>query len=285
MITLRSNRKPLDAVGRRVEARRAIRHPDLGPRLPTSIDSLLDQRPDLWRGRVKERESPLGLSTGFPALDQALVWGGWPPTGLVELLVEGPGEGLGLVLPTLARLGEATRWLLLVDPPWHPFAPALAAQGVALERLVVAQAGEAAAWAAEQGLRSGACATVLLWGRGWDTTVLRRLQLAAETGGGLGFLFPANSTARHPSPAPLRLGVTASGKAGYRLEVIKQRGGRPGAQLSLAVSSDLYPSVDRTLGRASGRHPAVRGTRRGIRRQRRAEVRSTGAGDRPEPGP
>ena len=141
--------------------------------------------------------------------------------------------------------------MLLVDPPWHPFAPALAARGLLLERLVVARAGESAAWAAEQGLRSGACAAVLLWGGRWDSAALRRLQLAAETGGALAFLFRDSSAARNPSPAPLRLRVdagVASGGAGYRVEVIKQRGGRPGALLSLGAPSDST-----FVGRASAR--------------------------------
>jgi hypothetical protein len=213
----------------------------LGPRPATPIDSLLDRRPDLWRGRAVGPALPAGVPTGFAALDRELPWGGWPPAGLIELLVDDPGEGLGLglVLPALAQLGAAARWLLLVDPPWHPFAPALAAGGLVLERLVVARAGEAAAWAAEQGLRSGACAAVLLWGGRWSAAPLRRLQLAAETGGAPAFLFRDSAAARHPSPAPLRLGLgTLPGEAGYRLEVIKQRGGRPGALLNLAVPED-----------------------------------------------
>jgi hypothetical protein len=222
----------------------------LGHRPSALLESLLDRRPDLWRGRVAGGSLPVGVPTGFATLDRELHWGGWPPAGLVELLGDGPGEGLGLVLPVLVRLGAAARWVLLMDPPWHPFAPALAAHGLMLERLVVVRAGEAAAWAAEQGLRSGGCAAVLLWGGRWDTATLRRLQLAAETGGALGFLFRDTSAARHPSPAPLRLGVApsaAAGQRGYRVEVIKQRGGRPGALLTLGFSQG------RSGGRASAR--------------------------------
>jgi hypothetical protein len=222
----------------------------LAPRPPAPIESLLDRRPDLWRGRAGGSALPAGIPTGFSALDRELPWGGWPPAGLIELLVDDPGDGLGLVLPALADLGAAARWLLLVDPPWHPFAPALAARGLMLERLVVARAGEAAAWAAEQGLRSGACAAVLLWGGRWSTTALRRLQLAAETGGAPAFLFRDSTAACNPSPAPLRLGLgTRPGEAGYRLEVIKQRGGRPGALLNLGAPGDPTDPV----GRASAR--------------------------------
>lgn len=213
----------------------------LGPRPSAPIESLLDRHPGLWRGRAVGPALPAGIPTGFGALDRQLPWGGWPPAGLIELLVDDPREGLGfgLVLPALVQLGTAARWLLLVDPPWHPFAPALVSGGLVLERILVARAREAAAWAAEQGLRSGACAAVLLWDGRWSTAALRRLQLAAETGGAPAFLFRDSATARHPSPAPLRLGLGAlPGKAGYRVEVIKQRGGRPGALLNLAVPED-----------------------------------------------
>ena len=212
----------------------------LGPRPSALLESLLDQRPDLWRGRSTSQSLPAGVPTGFAALDGELTWGGWPPGSLSELLAEAPGSGLGLVLPALARLGCEYGWLLLVDPPWHPFAPALAARGLALERLVVVRAGQQRAWAAEQGLRSRACAAVLLWGGRWDGAALRRLQLAAEAGGTLAFLFRDPAAGRHPSPAFLRLQVDPAG-AGYRVRILKQRGGPAGAVLNLSPTETLRP--------------------------------------------
>jgi hypothetical protein len=189
------------------------------------------------------------VPSGFAALDGALHWGGWPAEGLCELLGEGAGEGLGLVLPALAWLSAAEcRWVLLVAPPWQPFAPALAARGLALERLVLARAGERAAWAAEQGLRSGACSAVLLWGGRWDLAGLRRLQLAATSGGALAFLFRDPAAARSPSPAVLRLAVGPAA-GGQRVEVLKQRGGRPGAVLVLADSD--WPRLGAGLPRST----------------------------------
>lgn len=196
------------------------------------LQTLLDRRPDLWRGRVSRGVLPAGLPSGFETLDAELPWGGWPPGGLIELLESRPGSGLGLVLPALIRLGSACRWLLLVDPPWPPFAPALAARGLALERLVVVAAGERGAWAAEQGLRSGACAAVLLWRGRWEGATLRRLQLAAETAAVPAFLFRGGAAMGEHSPAPLRLAVSPSG-GGWRVEVLKQRGGRTGAVLAI----------------------------------------------------
>jgi len=203
---------------------------------PVSIESLLGRRSDLWRGRARGRAVPEGVPTGHQALDRELPWGGWPPGSLIELLAGHPGDGLGLVVPALARLSTGLRWVLLVDPPWHPFAPALAARGLALERLVVAEAGERLAWGAEQGLRSGACSAVLVWGGRWEGAALRRLQLAAQDGDALGFLFRDAAAARNPSPAPLRLRVAGIG-AGYRVEVLKQRGAPPGAVMDLGLAT------------------------------------------------
>jgi cell division inhibitor SulA/protein ImuA len=107
-----------------------------------------------------------------------------------------------------------------------PYAPALAAAGLALKRLLVArtQAADDAWWAAEQALRSGACGTVLAWLRAPDERRMRRLQLAAETGRAWGVLFRPGCAAQERSPAALRLRLVpaASGLAVY---VLKRRGG------------------------------------------------------------
>jgi hypothetical protein len=196
------------------------------------LQRLLDQRPDLWQGQAPKSILPSGIPTGMDRLDAQLIWGGWPPGSLSELLSERPGVGFALTLPALARLSQESRWLLLIEPPFQPFAPALLGQGLRLERLVVATAGEDRAWVAEQGLRSGACAAVLVWGGRWEMPTLRRLHLAAETGGALAFLFRDAETARLSSPAPLRLGIRSS-PHGRELTVLKQRGGQAGACLTL----------------------------------------------------
>jgi hypothetical protein len=208
------------------------------------LEQILQRRPDLWRGNAAPAAAPRGEPTGFADLDALLPWHGWPPGALTELLCPQAGGGLSLVLPALAGLSRGARWLLLVDPPFLPYAPALAAAGVALGRMLVAEAGEAAAWAAEQGLRSGACSAVLLWGGRWQGSALRRLQLAAETGGALAMLFRDPGTARDPSPAALRLQVEPA-PAGLAVRVLKQRGGRAGGQVGLnpwAGSSVLQPT-------------------------------------------
>jgi hypothetical protein len=103
-----------------------------------------------------------------------------------------------------------------------PFAPALAAAGIALDRVAVV-GGERPLWAFEQVLGSGACDAALAWVRRPKPRELRRLQLAAERGRTLGVLFRPRSAAREASPAVLRLGVTPLA-AGVRVTVLKGRG-------------------------------------------------------------
>jgi cell division inhibitor SulA len=199
-----------------------------------SLEQLLDKRQDIWRGRVVSPATAQGVPTGFAALDALLPWRGWPPGSLSEILEERPGGAFALVLPVLARLSSQTRWLLLIAPPFLPYAPALAAAGLDLSRLVVIRAGDEIAWAAEQGLGSGACSAVLAWGGRWQTSALRRLQLAAETGGAIALLFRGEAAAKAHSPAALRLRVRPS-VAGGEVTVLKQRGGRAGAVLQLPL--------------------------------------------------
>jgi cell division inhibitor SulA len=183
------------------------------------------------------------VPTGFAALDALLPWHGWPPGALSEVLEQGPGGAFGLAIPALTRMSAESRWLLLVNPPFIPYAPALAFSGLNLSRLAVVEAGEETAWAAEQGLRSGACSAVLAWGGRWTTSALRRLQLAAETGDAIALLFRSAAAAREHSPAALRLRVCPS-VAGAEVTVLKQRGGRAGAVLELPLYEPFCPQMN-----------------------------------------
>ena len=193
-----------------------------------SIDELL-RHPDVWRARDQHHSQPPGLPTGFTALEYCLPCGGWPREGLIELLTDQSGIGeLRLLMPALAALcGEQHEggWLAWVSPPYQPYAPALAACGIDVERVLVVRSGPAA-WVMEQALRSGSCSAVLGWVDGIDMSGLRRLQLAAEQTGCLAVLFRRSQESRLPSPALLRIMLAAS-HAGLEVRILKSRGGRP----------------------------------------------------------
>lgn len=144
--------------------------------------------------------------SGFAALDEALPWGGFPRGALTEILAPAPGLGeLELIAEACASIGRQER-LVLVAPPFLPYAPALQAHGFALARLTWIETDAThAAWAAEQCLRAGCVGAVALWLERGDDRSLRRLQLAAEEGGCHGFVFRPARHATNPSPAALRL--------------------------------------------------------------------------------
>lgn len=182
--------------------------------------------------------SPRVLQTGYPALDAALHEGGWPLGALTELLPRLPGQGeLPLLAPALRAALQRPGWLVLVSPPGLPHAPGWAAAGVDVERVLVLRPGNARdwLWTVDQAARAGQPA-VLAWpGRvGLDGKSLRRLQLAAEEGGGLLVLSRRQSRAEEPSPAALRVRLR-SVRAVLALEVLKQRGHWGGQQLQLPL--------------------------------------------------
>ena len=187
------------------------------------LEGLLEQR-RVWRGRSTQVR-PQGVQpTGHAALDQRLPEGGWPVAALSELLLANPGSGeLQLLWPSLARLTAQAGRVVLVAPPFQPYAPAWQAAGLDLRFLVQVQArADEALWAAEQCLRSGSCAAVLCWPDKADDRALRRLQVAAETGRALAFACRPASAAHNPSPAALRIALDAQ-PAQWR--VLKCRGG------------------------------------------------------------
>jgi len=187
-------------------------------------------RGDVWRGDTLASLPAATIPSGHAELDAELPGGGWPCGNLTEILVDRSGLGeMTLLLPALARLSQAGGWLALVAPPWRPQAPAWAAAGVALERLVVVQAGRQAAWCCEQLLASGGFAGVLAWpDPGLDARALRRLQIATEQRPVFACLWRSTATAGSPSPAPLRIAL-AAGAGGLALRIIKRRG-RPAAR-------------------------------------------------------
>lgn len=187
-------------------------------------------RGDIWRGDTLACLPEATIPSGHAALDAELPGGGWPRGNLTEILVDRNGFGeMLLLLPALAKLSAAGGWLALVEPPWLPYAPAWAAAGLALERLVIIKAGKDTAWCCEQLLASGGFAGVLAWpAAGIDARSLRRLQVAAEGRQSFICLWRPGAVAMIPSPAPLRVEL-AAGEGALQVRILKRRG-RPAAR-------------------------------------------------------
>ncbi|HTY48516.1 MAG TPA: translesion DNA synthesis-associated protein ImuA [Steroidobacteraceae bacterium] len=199
---------------------------------PSSALTRLLEHPAIWRGRSTARLET--VPTGFADLDARLPGGGWPRSAVVEVFARlGSGE-LSLLLPALSALTSAplARWCAWIAPPLEPHAPALAACGLDLGRLLVVRTGNAA-WACEQALRSAACDAVVGWIAGpLAPRAVRRLQLAAQRGRTLGFILrPLDggpcAGAGAGAGGALRLRVDPC-ERGARITLLKSRGGRDG---------------------------------------------------------
>jgi hypothetical protein len=197
----------------------------------------LQQLARLCRGDRDDAAQATIVSSCVHALDAVLPGGGWRAGAIVEMMPTDVGIGeLRLLLPTLAQITNAERHVAFVSPPFIPYAPALAQQGVNLERLLVIQAQNAKdiLWSVEQTLRCRAFGAVLAW----PTTVrdrdVRRLQLAAEAGDSIGFLYRPAAAAHESSPAAVRLVLQATEQGAFRIDVVKCRGARGGVSIHVS---------------------------------------------------
>ncbi len=154
---------------------------------------------------------------------------------LVELLSETDGTGawsLGLLVGRQA-MGER-KVLVVADGQRRFYPPAARACGIDLERTLVLRARprDHLLAALTQALHCPAVAAVIGDFETLNATEYRRLQLAAETGGGVGLLLLPVATRSRPSFAAVRLRLTplVSEKTGRRmeLEVLRVRGGKTG---------------------------------------------------------
>jgi len=217
-----------------------------------SLAALLD-RPDIWRGDALSRTGLPAAPSGFPELDAELPGGGWPAGALSEILPAHQGIGeLRLLGPALAALTRRGLRLAWIAPPHLPYAPALAAAGIDISRLIIVRtrSPKDTLWATEQALASNACGAVLAWPQTAKYAELRRLQIAAEGGRALAFLFRLPETAGESSPAALRIALgTAQG--GLAVRVLKRRGAPLAFPILLPAmppavrARPLNPHVDR----------------------------------------
>lgn len=215
----------------------------------------------LWRGPCAASGTTRGIASGIPSghavLDAVLPDGGFPAAALTEIYVPSvePLAGIGelaLVLPALARLARGSRLITFIAPPELPYAPALVAAGIDLDRLVVVRARDArdVAWATEQALRDGSCVAVVAWLQHSLLAGLRRLQLAAEAGECWGVLYRPWPTRRASSPAALRLALAPTA-AGLRIEVLKCRGSNTRTTVEVALADAFAPGAAGRVTRPS----------------------------------
>jgi protein ImuA len=188
------------------------------------------------------------LPFGIASIDCRLPGGGLPRVGVHELLAErGPAAGFaaalagrrlrdGAALPGDAIPGEANSRaaILWIGCQTELYAPGLASFGIAPEQLILVQAlhETEVLWAMEEGLRTPGLAAVIAELHGLDTTAGRRLQLAAEAGGGTGLVLrPPTARAAGAGAACSRWRVGAApsrrGWTCWQLDLERCRGAEP----------------------------------------------------------
>jgi protein ImuA len=229
-------------------------------RAPISPE-LLETLRERIRGIEKRPEcGPLdgALATGFPALDRVLAGGGLRGGSLVEWRGITAGSGaFSLALAVAAfRVRDGGAVVVLDDGrEFHP--PAAAGLGVPLERTIVVRTDDPAGglWAWEQALREPAVAVTVGVMAEVPDRIARRLQLACEAGGGLGFLVRPPDARGAATWAATRIevsGVAGSGNGpGWRLRVRVTRGqarGRGVAEVELGREACPVPLAAELAG-------------------------------------
>ena len=164
-------------------------------------------------GQLQQHHRPAGLttvSTGSALLDQVLPGGGLQRGSLVEWLAAGPGSGATTLALMAARQAcRAGGMLAVLDAERSFYPPAIADRELARSHLLMIRpaARQDEAWALDQLLRQPGIAAVLAWIPLADDRAFRRLQLAAEAGGGLGLLVRPAAARRTPCWASVRFAV------------------------------------------------------------------------------
>jgi protein ImuA len=248
----------------------------MSTRIRTPVLEALRQRLQGLDGGARRRRAALPF--GVAAIDARLPDGGLALGALHEVAGGGNGviDGAAAALFAAGIAARTRGRVLWCVTRQDLFAPALAAAGLAPDRVIYVEAGDEKTVLAcfEEGLREhsglGSVVAEVAW---LSMTASRRLQLAAEGSGAIGVAirrlssffrtqgrggekeFPANFA--HPTAAVTRwrvsalpsvpLPVAGVGRARWRLELIRCRGGEAAcfdveacdAQGRLAVPADL----------------------------------------------
>jgi hypothetical protein len=237
------------------------------------------------------------LDLGIPGLERLVPDGRLPAGALVELLSAETGAGAWTLALLLAKqVCVEPRAFVVVDGERCFYPPAAARLGLDLNRTLVIRprSGGDAQAALVQTLRSAAVGSVLSGFDPPNTRAYRQLQLAAEAGGGIGFLIrgpkdegremkdetsfrlhPSSFFLRRPSFATLRLLVRplkddssfrlhpSSFIRRLRIDVLRSRGGREGRSLCLEIDHEtnlmrVLPEVAAATAAGGARRESVR---------------------------
>ena len=213
---------------------------------PCPSAALLKLHPALWRGSQFGARAGPTVSTGFSTLDTELPGQGWPTGALIELLTPHSGIGEIRLLRAALHAQASQQPVVLLQPPYQPNIACWSDWRFGSQRLLhlTPQRARDAYWAAEQILKNGSCAALLFWAHPVQTSVLKRLHLAAQSSQTLFFMFRPHSVQSEASPAVLRVLLSAEQTGALTLSILKRRGPACGHPITLAASpSELFSTV------------------------------------------
>ncbi|MFC0406769.1 ImuA family protein [Roseomonas elaeocarpi] len=208
---------------------------------------------------------------------------GWlPDNGLLrgavhEVLSGDEGAAVGFCAMVLGRLGGTVAWIA-PEPDAAPEGLRRFGLEPAAILFVAATEPADALWAMEEALRCSALAGALLVTASPGLAAARRLQLAAEAGGGLGLLLRPDEGAALPTAALTRWRVAAahesstgsaapsrqprwqprwqfSWQPSWRLELLRARAGRAGQWQVRWEAETRRLAVETTEGESAGHEP------------------------------
>ena len=180
----------------------------------TSLQRLQQQLQQIERsrrlpaGKDRQQTDDEVVSTGISPLDKLLPAGGFRRGTIVEWLSEGGAAAADLLALLSAQpILQTGGALVVIDREANFYPPAASVVGMDLENMIVVRPNKTdeALWTLEQSLRSGGVAVSLCRIGRCSSRVFRRLQLAVEAGGGLGFLIRPAAAHREVSWAEVRL--------------------------------------------------------------------------------
>jgi len=179
----------------------------------------------VWQANLTKVDAHQSLnSSGFPELD-ALLGGGFPPQGVVEMESIGSVGELRLLAPYL-KTSLSRGVTAFIQPP--ALMNSLFLHGIGLDInqvwVITPKHQHDALWTAEQCLKSGVCANILLWQDELEIHQVKRLQVASEQGACPLFILKPNMLNRLSLPVSLSLKLQGH-KQGVSVEVLKRKGG------------------------------------------------------------